>query len=124
MADADFATVYQALKPSLPVPDRIQIQFLYKLGPVPHGADEAAVVSWARTYGWRLKVLKSLGPRQWLVGSEVTAPKGWLAFNGETLLVLPVPRRQTVHFLRLLLPGLRLPPKRTLFRLLIRGEIT
>ena len=59
-----------------------QIQFLYKVGPGPHGADEAAIVSWARTQGRRLKVLKSQRPRQWLVGPKLWLPKtGWLSME-------------------------------------------
>ena len=95
VADADFSQVYKALKPALPVPDRLQVLLL---GPVLHGADEVAVTAWARTQHWRIKVLKALGPRQWLVGSQEPAPQGWHPFNGETLLILPVTRRQqTLH---------------------------
>ena len=75
------------------MPDRLPILHLYKLSPLPHGADEASITCWARSQGWRLRVLKSLGPQNWLVGSQDEAPQGWLAFNGSTILVLPVSRR-------------------------------
>ena len=60
--------------------DRIQIQHLFKLTPAPH-------------LRWRVKVMKSLGPQQWLVGSQGPAPKGWLGFNGETILVIFIQQR-------------------------------
>ena len=93
--DAHYEDMFRKLKPLQAMPDRFQVQLLFKLSPIPPGADAAAVVSWAKALQWRIKVLKPLGPQQWLVGSEKAPPEGFLSFNGEAILVLPVPQRAT-----------------------------
>ena len=93
--EAHYEEMFRKLKPLQAMPDRFQVQHLFKLSPIPPGADAAAVVSWAKALQWRIKVLKPLGPQQWLVGSEAVPPEGFLSFNGVAILVLPVPQRAT-----------------------------
>ena len=91
--DSAYEAVFRAIKPHGEPQPRVQVRYLYKLCPVPAGATEAAIAEWSRLQKWPLKILKSLGPREWLVGASMQPPDGWLMFNSETILTIPVPQR-------------------------------
>ena len=88
--DADFDAVFCRLKPDQKPKAKVAVQYLYKLCPTPLGATETAILQWASGLSWPVRVLKALGPRQWLLGSPCEPPAGWLAFKGETVLTVPV----------------------------------
>ena len=91
--EATYDAAYRLLRPNSEPQPRVQVRFLYKLCPVPAGATEPAIVRWAALQQWQVKVLKALGPRAWLVGSSSPAPEGWLTFNKETILTIPVQQK-------------------------------
>ena len=90
MPESSFEPTFRALKPNQDPQPRITVRFLFKLCPVPAGATEQALHQWSRLQSWPIKVLKALGPREWLIGAAAQPPAGWLTFNGETVLTVPV----------------------------------
>ena len=94
-ANAHFDVAFRALRPAQAVPERVSVQHLYKISPLPHGATESAIVEWGRGLQWKIKVLKSLGPQQWLIGSASPPPDGWIGFNGAAILILPIQSRSS-----------------------------
>ena len=46
--------------------------------PLPSACWGHGSVQWSRLQAWPLRVLKALGPREWLVGTESPPPEGWL----------------------------------------------
>ena len=91
--EADFADVFKKLKPDQVPKNQLSIQHLFKLCPTPLGTTESSLLQWAEGLSWQIKVIKALGPRQWLIGSACEPPTGWLAFRGETVLTVPVQQR-------------------------------
>ena len=88
-----FDDAFRILRPAQAIPEKVSVQHLYKISPLPHGATESAIVEWGRGLQWKLKVLKSLGPEQWLIGSADPPPEGWIGFNGTAILILSVQHR-------------------------------
>ena len=88
--ESSFDATFKALKPNQDPQPRITVRFLFKLCPVPAGATEQALHQWSKLQSWPIKVLKALGPREWLIGAAAQPPAGWLTFNGETVLTVPV----------------------------------
>ena len=77
-----FDATFKALRPNQDPQPRITVRFLFKLCPVPAGATEQALHQWSK-----------LQSREWLIGAAAQPPAGWLTFNGETLLTVPVPQK-------------------------------
>ncbi|OLP96400.1 hypothetical protein AK812_SmicGene21382 [Symbiodinium microadriaticum] len=91
--DARHGAVFQQLRPGQAVPTKVTVSKLFKMGPVPAGADAISVEKWATGGGWSVKVLKALGPQHWLLGSNTEPPVAYPAFNGQTVLVSKVQQR-------------------------------
>ena len=86
----DYESVFKRLRPDQAPRSRVAVQFLY---PLPIGTTEQSLVQWATGQSWPLRVMKGLGPTQWLVGAEKPRPPGWLAFRGEAVLITAVQKR-------------------------------
>ena len=86
VASEHFEAVFRQIRPAQDVSEQVAVHHLYKLSPLPPGADAASITAWGRGLSWRIKVLKALGP-------QCLPPEGFLTFNGVSILVLPVPQR-------------------------------
>ena len=99
-ADA-FEKVHKQLRPDQPVPNRMPISFLFRLGPVPASAGPIQVQQWALQLSWRLRVLKPSGHRHWVVGSDQAPPTEVLGWSGDVVLAVPIEQssrpRPVVH---------------------------
>ena len=92
--EARHDAVYAQLRPGQPVPAKIAVSSLFRVGPIPTGADAAALCTWANKFGWPIRAIKALGPSHWLVGSAKSPPLAWPLFNGQTVLINPVQQRE------------------------------
>ena len=78
VASEHFEAAFRQLKPAQDVPEQEQVavHHFFKISPLPPGADSGSIVLWGRGLGWKLKVLKALGPQQWLIGAATPALEG------------------------------------------------
>ncbi|CAE7245371.1 unnamed protein product [Symbiodinium necroappetens] len=93
---SSFARLFQQLRPGDAVPESFDVKALFKVGPIPPGATADTVLQWARKLHWQIRVIKTLGPSFWLVGSPGAPPSETLTFNQQPVLVSPVKGRE-VH---------------------------
>ena len=68
--DADFEGLHKRLRPDQMLRPKVSVQFLFKVAPLPVGTTEESLVKWASGLSWTVRVLKALGPHQWLLGAE------------------------------------------------------
>ena len=85
--------VFQQLKPGQAVPAKVTVSKLFRMGPVPSGADASSIQEWAKGSSWSVKVLKALGPQHWLLGANEDPPLAYPAFNGQVVLVTKVQQK-------------------------------
>ena len=86
VAAASYDRVHAQLRPGVAIPNRVNIQGTYKVGPIPRSAGQKEVMAWTQQIGWKAKVLKMVGPQHWILGAETPPPPGTLGWNGATLL--------------------------------------
>ena len=91
---ARFGEIFAALKPDQIAPTRVQVNALYRIGPIPTGAGAAELQQWAVKAAWQVRVIKALGATHWLLGATSDPPTVYPAFNGQTVLITKVPPRQ------------------------------
>ncbi|CAE7364605.1 ngoBIM, partial [Symbiodinium sp. CCMP2592] len=91
---ARFPAVFAALKPGQIIPNKIAVNQLYRIGPLPQEVGSEAITGWATKAGWQIRVIKSLGATHWLVGAAAAPPTVCPAFNGQTILISPVGQKQ------------------------------
>ena len=87
---ARFAAIFASLRPGQMVPNKVAVNQLYRVGPLPQTASAEAIVDWATKAGWQVRVIKALGARHWLLGASAAPPSVYPAFNGQTILVTAV----------------------------------
>eukprot|EP00438_Fugacium_kawagutii_P005228 Skav208685 [mRNA] locus=scaffold6485:1060:4992:+ [translate_table: standard] len=92
---ASFSAAWNRLRPGQPIPDHTQTSRLYKLQPMPNGTDASIVVQWAAQHGWKVKAIKALGAKQWLVGADAPPPSV-LCFNTQPILAQEVAQKGPV----------------------------
>ena len=92
---ARFGEIFANLKPDQIAPTRVQVNALYRIGPVPAGAGATELQQWAVKAAWQVRVIKALGATHWLLGAASDPPTVYPAFNGQTVLITKVPPRQT-----------------------------
>ena len=90
---AEFSATFKQLRPADTVPENIQVRLLFKVGPLPAKASQEELAQWAGKLGWKVKVLKMLGPAHWLVGSASSPPTTLPTFNDCPVLIAAVPSR-------------------------------
>ena len=90
---AEFSATFKQLRPADAVPENIQVRLLFKVGPLPAKASQEELAQWAGKLGWKVKVLKMLGPAHWLVGSASSPPTTLPTFNDCPVLIAAVPSR-------------------------------
>ncbi|CAE7786699.1 unnamed protein product [Symbiodinium microadriaticum] len=88
-----FQYLFKQLRPGEPVPATIDTKLLFKVGPLPPAAPSEALTEWACQLPWQIRVLKSLGPRFWLVGAPMPPPTYTARFNDTAVLITEVKNR-------------------------------
>ncbi|CAE7445849.1 unnamed protein product [Symbiodinium sp. CCMP2592] len=91
--EARHDAIYAQLRPGQPVPAKIAVSSLFRIGPIPTEADASALCTRANKFGWPIRAIKALGPCHWLIGSAKHPPLAWPLFNGQTVLINPVQQR-------------------------------
>ena len=90
VAAGNFDRLHTQLKPGQPVPTRIQVSAVFRLGPTPASAGPAQIQEWAIKMGWAVRVLKPSGHRHWQVGSADPPPLNVMGWDGTAVLVTPI----------------------------------
>eukprot|EP00438_Fugacium_kawagutii_P027555 Skav207074 [mRNA] locus=scaffold1909:297835:302331:+ [translate_table: standard] len=91
---AVFTASWKQIFPDTEPPEDITTEFLYKLEGLPFGVTAQALSQWATHLGWKVKPIRALGPKGWLVGCPKHPDSMQLAFNGMPLLLRLVTPRQ------------------------------
>eukprot|EP00438_Fugacium_kawagutii_P036471 Skav209698 [mRNA] locus=scaffold36:108316:113809:+ [translate_table: standard] len=91
---AAYEASWKLVNPDTPPPEDISIDHLYKLEHLPFGTTAAAISQWANHLGWKVKPIRALGPRGWLIGTPMHPASEQLAFNGSPVLTRHVKPRQ------------------------------
>ncbi|CAE7035963.1 unnamed protein product [Symbiodinium sp. CCMP2592] len=90
---ASFRKVFTQLRPGDAVPDHLEISETFKVGPFPAAASADAIREWSKRMSWPTKVIKSLGPQFWLLGSASEPPAATMLFNNTPVLATAVKGR-------------------------------
>eukprot|EP00438_Fugacium_kawagutii_P004917 Skav217256 [mRNA] locus=scaffold47:794234:798958:+ [translate_table: standard] len=83
----NFPTIWELLRPGVAPPDLTVLTKQFRVEPLPFGVDRDALTSWAEKHNWKIRPIKSIGGRQWLVGSNQDPPSQVLQFNGCPVLI-------------------------------------
>lgn len=94
VAKTDFNTCWKHIYPNQSPPEDIATDYLYKLENLPLGTTALAISQWASNVNWRIKPIRALGPKGWLVGTPNKPKQEQMAFNGNLLLIREVKPRQ------------------------------
>ena len=84
---ASYEQAWTKLFPNVPVPADIETSRIFKIESLPFGVTNKMLNEWAAHNAWKLRPLRAVGPRSWLVGTGDNPPAGTLHFNGAPLLV-------------------------------------
>ena len=93
--DADFATAWSVLHPSLPLPAKSSGDQIYKIEGLPFGCTADMIQKWAKATTWDCVPFRAMGPQSWLVRTDVLPPEGVPMFNTHPVLIRHLPPRQT-----------------------------
>eukprot|EP00438_Fugacium_kawagutii_P029941 Skav232687 [mRNA] locus=scaffold698:582235:586895:- [translate_table: standard] len=92
-----FAAAWKIIHESKPLPDDMRVVHLFRVEPLPHGCTSEMLLAWGKQLKWEFRALKALGPRCWMIGSEVLPPSGLHTFNSNPILIKSIPtKRQQV----------------------------
>ena len=91
----DFEGIFKKLKPTQELPDIRPVSILYKIQPVPLGADQNAVTTWLKQQKIEARPIKALGHSSWLVGSSVEVPLQFLTWNGKAVMLKRIQSKHT-----------------------------
>ena len=83
----DFESIFKKLKPTQELPDIRPVSILYKIQPVPLGADQSAVTTWLKQQKIEARPIKALRHSSWLIGSAVEVPLQFLTWNGKAVML-------------------------------------
>ena len=70
LEETAFQAAWQQLKPGIDAPPKVTVNALYKLLSVPPNIRSKDLQEWAAKLQWTVRPLRSLGPREWLVGAD------------------------------------------------------
>eukprot|EP00438_Fugacium_kawagutii_P001525 Skav207803 [mRNA] locus=scaffold381:49411:61915:+ [translate_table: standard] len=90
-----FAEGWKHVFPDNDLPEEIHTKYMFRLEPVPHGTNQMMLREWATLMSWKIRPIRPLTSRSWLVGSPDHPPKGILSWNGQPVLPTLLPPRQT-----------------------------
>eukprot|EP00435_Cladocopium_sp_Y103_P043006 s66_g12.t1 len=77
---------WKTIFPSTPIPEEIDTSRVWKIESLPFGVTSTMIQAWAQHVGWKLKPLRAVGPRAWLIGTGAEPPAGQLHFNSSPIL--------------------------------------
>ena len=81
-----FSSAWVKLRPGIDPPEQSTHKHLFRVQPFPMGTDKAVIQQWSEQCKWPVRAIKSIGAKQWLLGSN-ELPPSLLTFNGHPLLV-------------------------------------
>lgn len=88
-----FETAWKKLRPDDDMPEVQNTKWTFKVSPLPIGITSEVLKQWAsQNYRWAIKPIRSIGAKQWLLGSN-EVPSGIITFNGQPLLIQQVADR-------------------------------
>lgn len=88
-----FDAAWKHVCPSIPVPEAIETTKIYKLESLPFGTTKEMLMEWATHLSWKMKPLRAVGPKTWVIGSPSSPPASQLYFNTMPILVRELPPR-------------------------------
>eukprot|EP00438_Fugacium_kawagutii_P007750 Skav221250 [mRNA] locus=scaffold1045:583762:585732:+ [translate_table: standard] len=92
-----FETSWKIIHPGVAPPEQVPADFLYKLDNLPFGTTQKMLQDWATHHKLRIRAIRALGPRGWLIGTPAELPSQQYAFNGTPILIRPVQPRHIQH---------------------------
>ena len=96
-----YGKAFSQLHPGQEVPKKLQISLMFRAGPFPAEVGPSDIEAWSSKCGWTVRVVKALGAEHWLLGAQGPPATDCLAFNGRTILIVPVQgRSQTPSFIQ------------------------
>eukprot|EP00438_Fugacium_kawagutii_P033514 Skav222489 [mRNA] locus=scaffold1835:132031:138099:- [translate_table: standard] len=93
VASSSFAASWKLIHPGSEPPEQVAAEFLYKLESLPFGTTSNMLNQWSTHAGFKMKAIRALGPRCWLIGTPKELPVQQYAFNGAPILINPVKPR-------------------------------
>ena len=81
-----FSSAWAKLRPGTDPPEQSSHKHLFRVQPFPMGTDKAVIQKWSDQSNWPVRAIKSIGAKQWLLGSD-EMPPSLLHFNGHPLIV-------------------------------------
>eukprot|EP00438_Fugacium_kawagutii_P015038 Skav225171 [mRNA] locus=scaffold1095:192211:194025:- [translate_table: standard] len=88
-----FAASWKQINPDIDVPEQVEANFLYKIESLPFGTTSKMLGEWATHSNIKLKAIRALGPRCWLIGTPTEVPQQQYSFNASPILLRPVKSR-------------------------------
>lgn len=90
VSKSNFAEAFRKVYPNDEVPEDISSRYLFKLEPLPFGCNNGMLKEWSKAIGWKLRPLRALGAKAWLVASGDQPPPGVLSWNGSPVLATSI----------------------------------
>eukprot|EP00438_Fugacium_kawagutii_P007296 Skav235690 [mRNA] locus=scaffold280:143245:145113:- [translate_table: standard] len=88
-----FNALWTKLHPDMEPPSQEIMKYVFKLQPVPLGVDGEVLQKWASDhYAWRIKPLKAVGAKQWIISSN-TIPNGIIQSNSQPMILQQLPQK-------------------------------
>eukprot|EP00435_Cladocopium_sp_Y103_P028682 s1479_g7.t1 len=81
-----YEDAWKVLFPSTPAPEDIDTSRVFKIECLPFGVTSAMLIAWAQHVSWKLRPLRAVGPRAWLIGTGQDPPAPQLHFNSMPVL--------------------------------------
>ena len=79
--------VWKAVCPSTPPPMQLETSQVWKIESLPYGVTQAKLLEWAQHHSLKIRPMRAMGPRAWLVGAMDSPPDRQLHFNGAPLFI-------------------------------------
>lgn len=94
----DFTDTWKLLKGTVDPPVQVAPNHKYIMSALPQNANGNAIEVWGQTLGWKIRVLKKMSDRRYLIAAESEVPAKHLSFNKSEILIEPyveMPKRQS-----------------------------
>jgi site-specific DNA-cytosine methylase len=88
-----FDTAWKVLYPQTPAPADVSNKLVFKAEPLPFGCNIDMLLEWGKHIGWKMRPLRAIGPKSWLLCSGDEPPIGPVSFNGHPVLLRKMPPR-------------------------------
>eukprot|EP00435_Cladocopium_sp_Y103_P041779 s764_g11.t1 len=85
MTNASFDTAWAVVYPQTQPAD-VSNKWTFKLEPLPYGCNAEMLTEWGEHVKWKLRPLKAVVPKAWLICTGDEPPAGPLSFNGHPVL--------------------------------------